>query len=312
MAVNTPLEIVESYVGLLIMQYLNKTQASGFISAITSPAIIPQTSVQEITFSLAPTTGTFVLSYDDVSSAAINWNDAVGIIQTKLQAITGLSSVTVTGSIASLSLVVTFTGVTPPALSLIVVSNSLTLSAVSIDITITETDETIPLAVQDGFNLISGTDIAVGAQLDVLGDYTGVSRTGYGFSGNAVIVLSDADFYLLIQMAIIKNSSGSSLATIQDFLFEFFPGDIFVIDNKNMTMTYIISQAAISQDLIQLFVTEGLLPVPMAVGVLVLYPPTAFLFSFRTYELPSPFAPFNTYADYQTDWTWLSYHNLVA
>lgn len=311
MTISTTLQIVQSYVGLLIMQYLNKPKASGFINAIVSPAIIPQTSVQTIAFSAAPSSGTFVLSYNGINSATINWNDSVATIQSDLRAITGLSSVTVTGSIASQLLTVTFTGVAPPALLLSVFSNTLFLSS-SVSITITETDETLPLAVQDGFNLIAGTGIASGVQLDVLGAYAGVTRSGQGFT--QPITLDDSDFYQFIQMAIIRNQSGSSLATIQSFLNMFFPNEIFVTDNANMTMIYIISQSAGSENLVQLFVTEGLLPIPMAVGVTIYFPPTGNLFSFRTYEAaaPSYTRPFNDYASYQTTWAWLSYRNIVT
>lgn len=312
MAVNTTREIVESYQNLLIMQYLNKPKASGFIEAIVAPSVIPQTSTQEITFSTPPTSGTFSLSYDEETTALINWNDTATIIQGYLQALTGLESVTVTGSIAT-SLVVTFTDVPPPALSLEVVTNLLFASS-SVTITITETDQTIPLAVTNGFNFgaIAGDGYASGNQLDVIGQYVGVSRTGLGFSGTATITLDDTDYISLIKMGIIKNSSGSSLSQIMGLLFQFFPHQIFLYDHADMTMTYVISTSVGSQDLIQLFVTEGLLPTPMAVGVTTLYPPTADLFSFRTYAHASVTGkPFNTYSDYNLTWSWLSYQALI-
>lgn len=313
MAGSTPQEIVEIYEGLLIMQYLNKPQATGFISTIVSPAIIPQTSKQAIVFSAAPTAGTFTLSYNENSSAAINWNDSAATIQGKLQAVTGLSAVTVVGTISALSLTVTMTGVPAPALPLVLVANSLVDSAVPVTVAILETDETLPLAVMNGFNLISGTTIATGVQLDVLGQYAGVTRSGLSISGGSAITLDDADFYQLIQMAIIKNSSGSSLATIQNFINLFFPGVIYVFDNQDMTMTYVISAGGVSNDLLQLFISENLLPSPMAVRTdEIYYVPSANLFSFRTYELPSTIgSPFNTYADYQMDFPWLSYQDLV-
>lgn len=312
MATDTTRDIVDSYLKLLIMQYLNKPNASGFINTIVSAGIIPQTTVQDITFSTAPTSGAFVLSYNGTNVASINWNDSTATIQGKIQAVSGLGSVTVTGSIASLSLIVTFTNVPAPAYTFIVQSSSLLASAVSVDIEVTETDQTIPLAVQDSFNLITGTAIAQGVQLDVIGQYVGVSRTGLGFQGTATITLDDSDFYSFIQMGIIKNQSGSSLATIQGYLNRFFPSEIYLTDHANMTMTYVISQAVGSQNLIQLFVTEGLLPKPMGVQIEIYYVPFANLFSFRTYELPNPIgSPFNDYASYQTDWPWLSYADLV-
>lgn len=313
MGVNTTLEIVESYQGLLIMQYLGLPQASGFIDTIVSPAILPQVTTQDIIFSLAPTSGTFELSYDGNDTAAINWNDSASSIQTKLQAVSGLGSVTVAGSISGLSLTVTFTGIPSPVLSLVLIANSLVASAVSVTVDILETDETLPLAVMNAFNLVPGTVIATGVQLDTLGLYAGVSRSGLSISGGTTITLDDASFYQLIQMAIVRNSSGSSLATIQEFLQQFFPGVILLYDNKNMTMTYIISAGGISQDLLQLFISEGLLPSPMGVRTdEIYYVPSTNLFSFRTYELPNTVgSPFNTYTDYQTDWPWLSYQDSI-
>lgn len=310
MATNTPLEIVQSYQDLLIMQYVNLPKASATIANIVSQAILPQVSVQEIDFSLVATSGTFVLSYNGNNTASINWNDSVSTIQTKLQAVTGLSSVTVTGSIASQALVVTFTGVIPPALSLIVVSSSLVASATSISLTITETDVTLPIAIQNGFNLIQGTPIAVGVQLDILGQYVGVSRTGAGFTTS--ITLDDADFYQLIQMAIIKNSSGSSLATITDFLNQFFGSEIVVYDNQDMTMTYVISSGIGSQNLIELFISEDILPAPMAVETTVFNPPSSDLFSFRTAQYPNAVigVGFNTATSAQLGY-WLDTRDLI-
>lgn len=170
----------------------------------------------------------------------------------------------------------------------------------------------LPVSVQDAFNLIEGTTIAVGDQLDILGKYAGVTRSGQGFF--APITLDDADFISLIRIAIVQNSSGSSLATIQQNLFDFFAGGMLVFDYKDMSMTYYISSTVGSIDLVQLFVTEGLLPRPMAVFVnIIIYAPVIDkFFSFRTYDLPvTNGEPFNDYADYQEDWPWLSYADAI-
>lgn len=68
--------------------------------------------------------GTFTIAYGGNSSASINWNDPVGTIQTKVRAVPGLSSVVVTGSIASQ--VLTFALPPPTILTLLTVpANSL-------------------------------------------------------------------------------------------------------------------------------------------------------------------------------------------
>lgn len=308
----TTQELIDYYADLLILQYIGKEKAYATIQALTTPVVMPQTSVQEISFEEAPTSGTFVVSYDSVSSAAINWNDSEAAIQTKLQAITGLGSVTVAGEIADLSLLVTFTGVTPPAELLILESTTLDASGDTVTPEIAEVSETLPLAVMNGFNL-TGDNTAVGDQLDVLGKYAGVTRSGYSFSGP--ITLDDTDFLSLIQIAIIKNNAGSSLSVIQDLIEQFFSGSMLVFDYQDMSMSYLVSTTVGSLELIQLFILQGLLPKPMGVNLrLVIYAPVINnFFGFRTYLLPAfNAAPFNSYTDYQTDRPWLSYANAIA
>ncbi len=305
----TTLELLAYYANLLILQYHGKARAIATIRAAVNPFIEPQTSIQTITFATAPTAGAFVLSYGGVSSASISWNDPASTIQTKLRAITGLSAVDVTGSISSLTVTVTFTGVDPVADLLVLVSNTL-VDSMSAPVTpaVTETDVILPLAVQDAFNL-NAPNLAQGVQLDTLGKYVGVTRSGNGFV--APITLDDSDFTSLIRMAIARNNAGSSLADIQQIMFQNFGNAITVYDLKNMHMDFFISSTVGSQDLIQLFITEGLLPIPMAVGALIIYFPVIdSFFSFRTYEAPAfSGTPFNSYSDYQTDWPWLSYAN---
>lgn len=170
----------------------------------------------------------------------------------------------------------------------------------------------LPTSVMNAFDL-SGVSTAVGKQLDVLGKYAGVTRNGYGFEGQP-IALDDDDFLSLIKLAVVKNTSGSSLADIQSLIAAFFAGQMLVFDYKNMQMNYMVSSSVGSQELLQLFVTQGLLPRPMAVAVaLLIYAPIidAF-FGFRTYTLPGQNnSPFNSYADYQTGRPWLSYTDAI-
>ena len=306
----TPREIIEYYKDLLIYQYVNKDKASQTIEALASQGILPVTSVQTISFSLAPDSGSFILSYDGNSSPSIAYNDSNATIQTKLQSISGLSSVTVVGEISDQLLTVTFTDVIAPALLLVVGSNTLTSSAVDVDITIAETDVTLPLNVLNGYNLVEGSTIARGDQLDILGKYVGALRSAAGFT--EFITLSDSEYISLIRMAITKNSSGSSLSEIQDFIFEFFENQIIVYDSKLMFITFVISSDVGSQELVQLFITEGILPVPMGCGFAVVYGPESEYFSFRTYTHEASLGfGFNTYTVYETDWPWLDYSNVI-
>lgn len=128
---------------------------------------------------------------------------------------------------------------------------------------------------------------AVGAQLDILGKYTGVTRTGSDIAGNP-ITLNDADFTQLIKLAAVTNSSGSSLATIQHLLHTFFPNEMFVFDGADMQMSYLISASVGNQSLIELFITEGLLPKPMGVELSVTYIPFVSLFGEQDYNSVAP------------------------
>ncbi len=56
---------------------------------------------QSLEFSGAPASGTFKIVYNEVESAAINWNDDTITIQGKVQAVTGLDDATVIGTIGS-------------------------------------------------------------------------------------------------------------------------------------------------------------------------------------------------------------------
>lgn len=129
---------------------------------------------------------------------------------------------------------------------------------------------------------------AVGVQLDVLGKYVGVTRTGASFSGTP-ITLNDSDFTQLIKMAAAVNVAGSSLADIQNILHTYFPNEIFVFDGADMQLSYLISSSVGNQNLIELFITEGLLPKPMGVELAtVTYIPILSLFGLQDYSSPVP------------------------
>lgn len=161
------------------------------------------------------------------------------------------------------------------------------------------------IEVQNGFDLTT----AVGVQLDTLGKYIGVTRDGYGFSGQA-ISLDDADFKTLLLFAIVSNSSDSSHASIKENLFNAFGSDVQVFDGESMNISYYLDVSLGTEDLIQLLVTQNLLPKPMAVGLAsVIYTDIADgFFGYRTYSLAAGAStPFNTYDDYNLTWRWLSY-----
>lgn len=142
----------------------------------------------------------------------------------------------------------------------------------------------LPVKVQEAYTL--GT--AVAPQLDVIGQYAGVSRSGYSTTGTA-ITLSDADYTTLIRFASIKNTAGSSLANIQALIYQNFPNQVFVYDTTLMQIGYLIASSVGGQNLVQLLVSEGLLPKPMAVGLSsVVYISSTGFFSMPSYGSPEP------------------------
>ncbi len=307
-------ELVDYYANLLIFQYLGKSKAYKTVQGQVNPIVLPLTSVQQISFSITPTAGAFVLSYAGVNTSSLAWNATAAQIQTALRLISGLSLVSVTGSIASKTLTVTFDGVTSTADLLTVASSTLTGAASAVaSISILEIDDTLPIAVQNAFNILPGTTIAKGVHLDIIGKYAGVTRAGRGFG--SFIQLNDADYILLIRAAIGRNYSGSTLPDIQRFLATYFPGQIFVYDYANMHLGYFISPGSISSDLLQTFIGQGLLPKPMGVSIspIIYTQNNKLLFGFRSYDRVNPFAsPFNNYSSYDTNVAWLSYANVIT
>lgn len=167
----------------------------------------------------------------------------------------------------------------------------------------------LPLDVQNGFNL----DSAVGAQLDVLGKYIGISRQGYDFSGP--VTLDDDSYRQVLKIKIIQNNLGSSLADIQDFMNTFFEGQIFVFDYLGMRIGYYLDTTVGSLQLAEFFIMQGLLPKPMGVqlSATIYGPDLDTFYGFRTYEHEAVNAsPMNTYEDYNMNYPWLRYEDALV
>lgn len=149
---------------------------------------------------------------------------------------------------------------------------------------------------------------AKGVQLDVLGKYAGVERTGYTFTKQ--VTLNDDDFTKLIKLAIIKNNSNSDLLSIITLLQEYFFGQIYVFDYQGMRMSYYISSSIASQDLAEMFISQGLLPKPMGVtlSATVRYPTLDGFFGYRSYQSDMyNNAPYSSYEDQSQAGPWLQY-----
>lgn len=166
----------------------------------------------------------------------------------------------------------------------------------------------ITTQVQDAFNL----ETAVGAQLDILGKYIGISRNVADSLGP--VVLDDSDYRTMLKLKILTNNSGSSLYDIQKLLMEYFGGDLVVFDYLNMRIGYFFNSALGSAQLAEIFVKAGLLPKPMGVQLssVVYGPGTDNYFSFRTYEYPLVNGKgLNSYESYDENSPFLKYEDAI-
>jgi hypothetical protein len=146
--------------------------------------------VQILTLSGTAASGTFELNYNGNATAAINWNDSISTIQTKVQAVTGLSAALVTGSIASGTLTITLAAGTSVAALIYVVSNSLeTGGSVAITFTYNEgyTNTLTPSSKKNQFAVSSPNIIIIAMQFSPssatvapLGTQTFAGLGGYG------------------------------------------------------------------------------------------------------------------------------------
>lgn len=168
----------------------------------------------------------------------------------------------------------------------------------------------IYLSVLNGFNL----DTAVGAQLDIIGQYAGQSRRGYNFDGP--VELDDDDYRLILKLKVFQNRMDGSMYAIQTMIDTFFDGILLAFDHQDMSLTYYMdSGAGGSQDLAEFFVMAGSLPRPTGVRLrgLVYATPIDTFFAFRTYDNAAVnSSPFNNYTVYDETSPWLTYDDVLT
>lgn len=107
-------------------------------------------AVQHYALSGIPASGSFTLAFTEGTTAAIQWNDTAVAIQAKINAVAGLEQVVVSGSLASESVNMTFSGhYGPQALPTVGGSGLLTagVSAITITPTTTTAGETMTTAI---------------------------------------------------------------------------------------------------------------------------------------------------------------------
>lgn len=87
----------------------------------------------------------------------------------------------------------------------------------------------------------------------------------YSSAARSVTDLTDASYRTVIKLRIAQNQSDGTLASIVAMLHQFFPSQISVIDNRDMTLAYtVLSTVPLARELLLAF-----LPRPMGVGITV-------------------------------------------
>lgn len=127
-------------------------------------------------------------------------------------------------------------------------------------------------------------------------DFNGTLTYGDIISTNNQLL--DAQFRVIIELAIINNNSNFSHASIDNLIFKLFGTTIRPESNEGMQMFYFV--AASADPIIKAVLYKKLLPHPMSVGLLIVTGITGDMFGFTDYSGGiSPYANgFTDYADY--------------
>lgn len=110
-------------------------------------------------------------------------------------------------------------------------------------------------------------DFAVGAQLDILGQIVGVSRTvNFQPSDGVSPVLDDTTYRILLKATIAQNQWDGTIGSLYPIWAQLFPsGQITIIDNQNMSATILLT--GVFSSIIEDLITNGMIvPRPQAVN----------------------------------------------
>ena len=89
----------------------------------------------------------------------------------------------------------------------------------------------------------------------------------YNTDEGSLFELTDAELRILIKLKIAQNNSDHSTGEIDEFLNEFFPGQVVFDDNFDMTISYIFSQSVTR--IVSIAVSQNAIPKAAGVGLLI-------------------------------------------
>jgi hypothetical protein len=165
------------------------------------------------------------------------------------------------------------------------------------------------MQVQDSFNF----DYAIGIQLDLLGKYIGVERRVKTFTGQ--IALTDDEYRFILYLKRFINIMGSSMDDFQTLVNNYSNSALKVFDHQDMTMSWMVDSSKLSSDIVQVIISNGLLPRPCGVSYssVVSVIDLSKIFGFQMYADTSVLSVgFNSYSDFHSDWYMIKYSDAIT
>ncbi len=190
-------------------QELNVNQIATQVQDVDSNTLVTNISLfngqtQTLTLSGVPASGNFVLNYGGNATSSLAWNATAADIQTALRALSGLSSCSVTGSLASQSLVI---AISAPTALVYVTSNTLETSApaaISFSYSYGGTNTLSPQAKNYRFNISSSNIIMTSMT---------ISPTSVSLAPGGTQTFTVAGGYGTYTYTIPTNNSGGSFSS---------------------------------------------------------------------------------------------------
>lgn len=133
-------------------------------------------------------------------------------------------------------------------------------------------NQLIPLGMHGVHNLESKREaildmydipLAVGKQLDMIGDYIGCGR-GYFYKNNQH-VLEDSDYLVLLRLKAMQNVANHSVGNLADICYDFYRSELIPLESGIMGMVYLLNPEIFSENVLQAAIYYNAIPRPLCV-----------------------------------------------
>lgn len=151
--------------GILVFpETLQKTTPLDITIDTTTEGVTAVSEVQKLSYGATPVSGTFKITIGAETTATINWNDSNATIKTKIEALTAITTVTVTGSFAA-GHTITFDSPVGPV-DQIVITDNLLLDGSAATVVIT------PTTITEGVTGVSEVQTINFSAVPTVGEFT--------------------------------------------------------------------------------------------------------------------------------------------